>query len=147
MVRLPQLDGLRALAVLGVLVCHSTDSEWAHLGPFGVRLFFVISGFLITRILLEQRGAPVGSVLRAFYWRRLGRIAPLYYVALIVYWSFGVPGARELWPWLVTYTSNMVDPATPLGFVGHFWSLAVEEQFYLVWPPLVLLLSRRTLPI
>jgi peptidoglycan/LPS O-acetylase OafA/YrhL len=119
----------------------------AHAGWIGVQLFFVLSGFLITRNLLDSRDSP--HYLRSFYVRRVLRIFPLYYltlfVALIVLPHF-VPistgaldsHANQIWLW--TFLSNW---AQPFGFevsgFSHFWSLAVEEQFYLVWPFVVLL--------
>jgi peptidoglycan/LPS O-acetylase OafA/YrhL len=117
----------------------------------GVQLFFVLSGFLITGILLrnrpEESGEKTGSVLKAFYARRCLRIFPLYYLVLVVCMAFSVGPIRETWPWHGAYLSNFY-----FSFRGsvsdpylHFWSLAVEEQFYLLWPLLALTTPRRKL--
>jgi peptidoglycan/LPS O-acetylase OafA/YrhL len=157
----PQLDGLRFLAILGVLVTH----EW-QLGPYpwifggiawgsvGVRLFFVLSGFLITGILLdcrrrvEQAGARRSVLIRRFYVRRFLRIYPLYYGVLAGLILLGVSApARQLWPWLMSYTTNIYiwQHQQWIGPLGIFWTLAVEEQFYLLWPFLVFFVPRRWL--
>lgn len=151
----PELDGLRAIAVLLVLWVHlpplALGPEMLRLsaalqpGAAGVDLFFVLSGFLITRILLADRQA--GLPLRRFMARRCLRIFPIYYLTLLVM-SGGLSSA-ELWAAL-SYTSNWVFPFLPgYSAVEHCWSLAVEEQFYLLWPPVVALLppqhSRRVL--
>lgn len=165
-VRVPALDGVRGLAIL-IVVIHNASwvlglSAWLPLkliadltatGWVGVQLFFVLSGFLITSILLATRESA--HYLRNFYVRRVLRIFPLYYgflilVFLVIGPLFASPewkaAARENQWWLWTFTSNW---AGPLGhgvpYLPHFWSLAVEEQFYLVWPFLVLLLTRRQL--
>jgi peptidoglycan/LPS O-acetylase OafA/YrhL len=158
--RLNQLDGLRAIAVGGVVVQHGLGlvrlgghGDGFALGSVGVRLFFVLSGFLITGILLrcrEQAAAADVSrwfVWRAFYYRRALRILPLAYVVLAFAWMAGSPTIQAR-PWMfVTYTSNyyvashgLTDPS-----LDHFWSLAIEEQFYLFWPVVVLALPRRWL--
>jgi peptidoglycan/LPS O-acetylase OafA/YrhL len=148
---LPQLDGLRALAVLAVIAEHTLPGPLLLAltpGGAGVRLFFVLSGFLITGILLRAgdlaaKGGSPGSALRAFYARRFLRIFPLYYLALAVALLLGIQGAREGWGWHLAYLTNIYGVRTGwLGYLAHFWSLAVEEQFYLVWPALVLFLPR-----
>ncbi len=157
---MPQLDGLRALAVLGVLVHHYINLEqvtwrWVRLpwGHLGVRLFFVLSGFLITGILLGYRTeADSGSTqknecLWRFYYRRFLRIFPLYYMVLTIALLAQIPPTAQFVGWLATYTLNFkvaVDGVWPPQ-VGHFWTLAVEEQFYLLWPWLVLFMPRRWL--
>jgi peptidoglycan/LPS O-acetylase OafA/YrhL len=148
----PQLDGLRALAIVMVLVSHFSASRSAALdvlGNMGVQLFFVLSGFLITGILLEQRAAGSGAsgphigaapILRRFYVRRFVRIMPAYYLGIAV---FVLPSEGLASFWHLAYLTNV--QATLLGtqaiYAGHFWSLAVEEQFYLVWPLIMLLSS------
>jgi peptidoglycan/LPS O-acetylase OafA/YrhL len=157
---MPQLDGLRAFAVAGVLVHHLlrddillTTPFGVTLGLLGVRLFFVLSGFLITGILLKGRDAIDGGsahlphVLRQFYLRRTLRIFPLYYLVLALALMFGDTEVREQLPWLATYTYNFWISAVgffPKAF-SHFWSLCVEEQFYLLWPWMILLAPRRWL--
>ncbi len=154
---MPQLDGLRAVAVALVLVQHYLG-EWPtirRIGPggLGVGLFFVLSGFLITRILLDLREhvaagrQTLGGGLRAFYARRFLRIWPLYYAVLLAAAAVGVPAVRRSFAWHATYLSNFYfarrgswdGPVTP------FWSLAVEEQFYLLWPLVILCVPRRWL--
>jgi peptidoglycan/LPS O-acetylase OafA/YrhL len=153
---MPQLDGLRALAIAGVFVTHFAPSEdlpqiAAHLpwGALGVMLFFVLSGFLITGILLDARSESSGSrsswvVLRQFYIRRFLRILPLYYVVVFAAIITDIPYARAVSLWLITYTANLYISFQNdwIGNLSHLWTLAVEEQFYLVWPLLVLFLPR-----
>ena len=154
----PALDGLRGLAIL-LVIPHNADTfsqsaTWlwpvallAHAGWIGVQLFFVLSGFLITRNLLARRGA--GDYLRSFYVRRALRIFPLYFLTLfvglvllprLVEFSPAALASLQNQVWLWTFLSNW---AQPLGHevsgFSHFWSLAVEEQFYLVWPFVVLM--------
>ena len=148
---LPQVDGLRTLAVAGVIVAHygiGGSLPWGHLG---VRLFFVISGYLITGILVGSREEvaagrqTVPGALGVFYARRFLRIFPLYYAVLAGSLLLHRLPAR-IAPWFFLYGSNILfarDGAW--GPLAHFWSLAVEEQFYLAWPLLVLLIPRRAL--
>lgn len=159
---LPQLDALRCLAVFGVLVAHLWHprrlpgllGNLDGAGP-GVRLFFVLSGFLITGILLsckemaEADLRPPTKFIFRFYARRFLRILPIYYLVLFVTLLVDVWPARELWAWLSTFTTNIHITLynTWPGRFGHFWTLAVEEQFYLVWPWLVLLLPRKWLTV
>ena len=149
----PHLDALRAVAILVVLADHLFPlPDWpVNLAPLGVKLFFVLSGYLITGILLENRagaeasGVSPGHVLRQFYVRRFLRIFPIYYLAIGVCLVFDLGRSRELWPWLVTYTTNLFMGRTgewPVP-MSHGWSLAVEEQFYIFWPLLVLWLPWR----
>ena len=157
---IPQFDGLRGLAILSVLIGHSGFLEaLPHAGMleytrFGVDLFFVLSGFLITGILTDSKGSQ--HYFRNFYARRALRIWPLYYLVLFV--AFVVaplfapsmrPTAVSVWPAFVFYVQNIVfayRSTYPFG-LGATWSLAVEEQFYLTWPVLVFLLKKRTLAI
>ena len=137
--------GVRPVASVDRWVLDTGLSGW-----IGVDLFFVLSGFLITSILLDTKAQP--HFFRNFYVRRTLRIFPLYYAILVatlvlppLLWSgaadsklFSVIAARA--PWFWTYTAN-IDIALHdweiAGVLGHFWSLAVEEQFYLLWPALV----------
>jgi peptidoglycan/LPS O-acetylase OafA/YrhL len=142
--RWPQLDGLRAIAVLMVVWSHTVRDG---LGGYGVKTFFVLSGFLITGILLRQREQPLGVALRRFYLRRALRIFPVYYFLLLVLALADVPGVRRDIGWHLLYLSNwlMAARGTWATAVGHLWSLSVEEQFYLVWPLLVLATPARHL--
>jgi peptidoglycan/LPS O-acetylase OafA/YrhL len=164
--RFPAADGVRGLAILVVLIHNSSYIERASpsfvlklvravtaSGWVGVEVFFVLSGFLITGILLDARGTP--HFFRDFYIRRTLRIFPLYYAVLILAF-FVLPlvvslpewtefARRNQW-WYWTYLANWGGPFghTVAGF-PHFWSLAVEEQFYVLWPFLVYALSRNRL--
>ena len=164
---LPVLDGIRGVAVLVVMVFHFgrfraeilpdrafqmiVESGWA-----GVDLFFVLSGFLITGILFDAKGLP--TYFRNFYTRRALRIFPLYYAYLalfIVALPLAFPGRYdslvEAQGWFWAYLSNLFVAregwlSSPSSIGGnHFWSLAVEEQFYLVWPAVVFWCGRRRL--
>jgi peptidoglycan/LPS O-acetylase OafA/YrhL len=154
--RFGQLDALRAFAVLAVVAHHTLDVQrqaWASYGARGVQLFFVISGFLITGILIDARsdaetlGAPNTRVLRSFYARRALRIFPLYYVTVAIGTVIGIAGMHEHLGWNLLYLSNWrIALDGHWGTATHVWSLAVEEQFYLFWPLVVLLAPRRLLP-
>jgi peptidoglycan/LPS O-acetylase OafA/YrhL len=163
------LDGLRGVAILLVVLYHASFFWLAEspleialvlvpaMGLYGVDLFFVLSGFLITGILLRVRGAP--GYFRTFYARRTLRIFPAYYATLILFLvvfplltpqaeGFWKPGASHETLWYWTYLSNFYVAATGQfqhQFLFVAWSLAIEEQFYLVWPLVVLLASRRAL--
>ncbi len=139
------------MAILLVLLFH-LQVHWFSLGWAGVTLFFVLSGFLITGILLDAKGSP--GYLRNFYARRALRIFPIYYLAL-----FGVVAVALVLeqkvgdlPYYLVYAQNYLlgitnfTPDFPVAF-NHSWSLAVEEQFYLLWPLAVLWLNRRRLSI
>lgn len=140
-----RIDGLRAIAVGAVMLSHYVPFQYQlgiPWGGFGVNLFFVISGFLITRILRTARQQPLAKGLLIFYWRRFLRIFPLYYFCLLWISVLGWGGmdfsANSLWHW--AYASNWkfwLDGQWG-GVISHFWSLAVEEQFYLIWPLLFL---------
>jgi peptidoglycan/LPS O-acetylase OafA/YrhL len=152
----PQLDALRALAVVAVLLVHF----WPALPGFGqegVRLFFVLSGFLITSQLLDGRAAlgaqPSASdrwrVIGRFVARRALRIFPAYYLLLILLALANAPDMRRDWVAHTIYTSNLLTAArNDWGAwpTAHLWSLSTEEQFYLVWPLLIVLLPLRVLP-
>jgi len=163
--RVPALDGIRGIAILLVLIDHLAPYapvSWGiwrlamGAGWVGVDLFFVLSGFLITGILLRTKAASNRA--SSFYARRALRIFPIYYLVLLI--AFSIAGHSA---WL---RSNLPSPAfrityfaylqnlfmyhgpgfIPTNILGHFWSLAVEEQFYLVWPWLVWILPGRILP-
>lgn len=166
---IPALDGLRGIAILLVVLHHLAKSiqleftpahpvmTWVLnafvLGWSGVDLFFVLSGFLITGILVDAKGSP--RFLQNFYIRRALRIFPLYFTVLIaaVLAAAFVPairhwlGTEELW-WQFLYATNInvaLNGWQAAGWFGHFWSLAIEEHYYLLWPLLVLLFPVRTL--
>lgn len=175
---LPALDGLRGIAIALVMLCHFIPhSDQPHslagrafffiseAGWCGVDLFFVLSGFLITGILLDAKAKRQGHYFRNFYARRTLRIFPLYYFVLAVVFIlmplvlpvfFNSPELLQLrhkQGWLWTYTTNVkmlfmrdndVFYAKGIDF-NPFWSLAVEEHFYLVWPAVVWLVGRRNL--
>lgn len=143
----PALDGIRGVAILLVIGSHT---GWLSTGGLGVDLFFVLSGFLITTLLLEERTMNGAIRLGAFYARRARRLLPALVVMLAAYaaWT-AVEGAS--WQWItqrlviaITYTSNLVHTAgvDPGLALGHLWSLAQEEQFYLLWPLVLVLLPR-----
>lgn len=145
------MDGLRALAVLGVFAEHFTYSElvrgWSP-GMIGVRVFFVLSGFLITSILLAgPERQPLGQAARVFYMKRLLRLGPAFCTAIAAAALLGIADMRQDWWVHGLYLSNIqIALQERWTGAGHFWTLAVEEHFYLLWFPLVMLAPRRTLP-
>lgn len=149
-----QLDGLRCLAVALVLIDHWLVSiNIIPFGPLGVTLFFVLSGFLITRILLvsaeKTKGTEsgLGRYLRKFFVRRTLRIFPVYYLSLFLLYLFNVPPVREKLVWCVLYATNIYIAVNEqwMGVIDHFWSLAVEEQFYIFFPFIIFFVPRRFL--
>jgi peptidoglycan/LPS O-acetylase OafA/YrhL len=162
MKKIPQLDAVRGLAVLAVLI-HNTDvypslhlGFIANNGWMGVDLFFVLSGFLITGILLDSKKSE--SYFKNFYARRCLRIWPLYYAALLFMFvlvpllgpseAHAIFEARSApwWSYLLFVQNFLVPiPSSATGLLGVTWSLAVEEQFYLVWPLVVRLFSANQL--
>ena len=136
--RIPSLDGLRAVSIILVMASHAVqgDHSWAfHLlflhSDLGVRVFFIISGFLITSLLLQESAESGHISLLLFYLRRTLRILPPFVLFVAVVAIFvRVPGGN--WIYALTYTMNF-DPHPP-WVLGHLWSLSVEEQFYLLWP-------------
>jgi peptidoglycan/LPS O-acetylase OafA/YrhL len=154
---LPSLDGWRALSIALVLGSHcgavagfpaSLQATWRWLfdGDLGVRMFFIISGFLITWLMLREHDRSGAVSLRRFYARRALRILPVYaaflavLAALQAFTPFRQSGAE--WIGNLTFTTNFV--GTTAWTSGHLWSLAVEEQFYLLWPSLVVGLGLAT---
>lgn len=151
-----QIDGLRGLAIIGVLIFHFINFDNVYIGrlPFGqgVNLFFVISGYLITKILLinkeniRQGKSSLTRVIKSFYLRRSIRIFPIYYLTIFFLLYIDFQNVYDVWEWLVTYTTNFyvsIDSHPYIGSFNHLWSLAVEEQFYLIWPFLILLIPIR----
>nr|UXE44923.1 O-acetyltransferase OatA [uncultured bacterium] len=142
--RIPQLDGLRALAFLAVFANHSVYLPMAWVG---VDLFFALSGFLITTILVDANEKAIGRYFSDFYGRRVRRILPAYFIVLAGVAAF-VPGVnwRAIW-WHYFVFGQNVSSAYQLGtgVLNAYWSLAVEEQYYFVWPILCFVLTRRQL--
>ncbi len=152
---IPGLDGLRAIAILMVFASHSDLVEF---GWVGVQLFFVLSGFLITGILLDMKDSlSVRQYFAKFYGRRFLRIFPLYYfylalMILVVSWLLSVhfrPGPMRIFldqvEYAILYVYDIFYRAAwfqPTQFLDHFWSLSVEEQFYIMWPLLLLLVPK-----
>ena len=152
-----QLDGVRFVAVALVLFDHwMAERVELPLGALGVTIFFVLSGFLITRILLASKdklahlpGRGLNKYMRVFYIRRTLRIFPVYYLTLFILYAVNEPPVRRLFGWLALYATNiyMAYFATWMGTVDHLWSLAVEEQVYLFFPLLLFLVPRRWVPL
>ncbi len=146
-----QLDGLRAVAVSMVVYAHFYAEDGSHWGHIGVRLFFILSGFLITRLLLEarddQRYEPA-TALKSFYARRSLRILPPYFAVLGAVWLIGLESSEKVLVWHALYLSNfwyaLRDAWSP-WVLCHTWSLSIEEQFYIVWPLIVLMAPRRSI--
>ncbi|OGV64982.1 MAG: hypothetical protein A3K19_16415 [Lentisphaerae bacterium RIFOXYB12_FULL_65_16] len=172
---IPALDGLRGIAIILVLIVHFFHEEFfvqtgshliigpvltklALIGTDGVELFFVLSGFLITGILLDSRDDA--HYFRNFYMRRVLRIFPLYYATLVaifvvapLFLQFDPAAERivRLQVWLWAYLSNLPFLGRPwddssVFMLGHFWSLCVEEHYYLVWPAIVHIVRPKRLP-
>ena len=159
MPHLPALDGLRGLAVIGVLLFHS-GFDWARGGYLGVSTFFTLSGFLITNLLVREWDAQGTIRLGGFWTRRFRRLLPAAVLTIavtgVVFWRLGTPeqlqnlrldmlaalGYVANWRFYLAGTSygSLFAAPSPLQ---HFWSLAIEEQFYLFFPPIVILLMRR----
>ncbi|MET0566430.1 MAG: acyltransferase [Acidimicrobiia bacterium] len=151
--RWPALDGLRGFAILFVLAAHSNIVHVYVAGQVGVTLFFVLSGFLITYLLLDEVDETGGVDLKAFYGRRALRLLPallVYLVGVAILVSvlgLGLPVWDMTWP-PALYVANYVQIfGQDLYAHRHLWSLAVEEHFYLVWPVLVWLGATRRLKI
>ena len=151
-----QIDALRILAVVWVLFDHFCLT--AGSGPMGrmsVRLFLLISGYLITHILLRSRDAmerehtPLRKVLTNFYVRRALRIAPAYYLLIFLTWQWGAEDFQGSLPWFLSFQSSVLFAKTqswgPPYQLAHLWTLSVQEQFYLLWPAIVLLVRRGAL--
>ncbi len=152
----PALDGLRAVSVIAVVLYHA-GFEWMHGGFFGVEVFFVISGFLITSLLIEERAGSGRNDLGRFWMRRARRLLPALAVVLLTAsaWALAFGTAeqssqlRHDMPWAVFYAANWGQIAGDVPYFApvdppllrHLWSLAVEEQWYLVWPFVFVALS------
>ena len=164
----PELDGLRFYAFLGVFVCHTLPSSGrlsiagcicrcrgcgaaiAKSGAAGVDLFFALSAFLITVLLLRERQQTGGISLRLFYLRRILRIWPLYFVVIAVAVVLAHTVAEQILPWYyvagyLLFVGNWVHAVFghPQSICSPLWTVSIEEQFYLVWPLLMKMLGRR----
>ena len=143
----PELDALRFFAFAAVLVHHGPDAPGflgiaRMAGGFGLSMFFLLSAYLITELLLREREQSGRIAWNLFFARRALRIWPLYYAALgvailigrlhPVFWINGIGAAS-----MSVFISNWILVSSSLGLVGALWSISVEEQFYLIWPPIV----------
>lgn len=152
-----QLDGLRAIAVIFVIISHWFPEYHIlnHLpnGAIGVDIFFVLSGFLITSILFQNRTIPNVSrveILKVFYARRTLRIFPIYYLTIFILLAFHKytgTAIKSDFHYYLTYTSNFnfLIKGHWDGMISHLWTLAVEEQFYLIWPWLIIFTKKEHL--
>ena len=155
--RLPSLDGLRAISALMVVVGHAGKvlQVGRHLpfgsgvvdvwGPVGVTVFFVLSGFLITRLIVRERRTTGTMDVRAFYLRRALRILPAYWVYIAVIAILArmhlVLASPSSFARSLSFTTNYLNPHS--WVLNHSWSLSIEEQFYLLWPALLIIASEK----
>lgn len=140
------MDGIRALSILAVLFSHLAGTSGAYrpwpfmgaLASLGVHVFFILSGYLITFLLLQEHKRTGAISLRGFYRRRILRIFPAFYAYLLAIALLKTAGFLHL-PWsdLATSAGFLTDLRTTGWDVGHFWSLSVQEQFYFFWPALL----------
>jgi peptidoglycan/LPS O-acetylase OafA/YrhL len=141
--RRPALDGVRGVAVLLVMAQHAELPGFRQGGATGVTMFFALSGFLITALLVEEDRATGRVSLLAFCRRRVGRLLPALVVFLVAVVALGLAPVGDAGI-AGLYAANWVRAGGDnLGYLGHTWSLAVEEQFYAVWPLVFVLLRRR----
>ena len=157
MKRIPTLDGWRGIAVLLVLAdhvrfaLHAEASPGVATGQHGVTIFFVLSGFLITSKLMEEKNATGSIDLRSFYLRRFFRLMPAAWVFLLlaaigaVISDRSATAARGIFSSLFFWRNYAYLFGPDHGLTGHFWSLSIEEQFYLVWPFLMVIAGRRAI--
>jgi len=152
----PSLDGIRAMSVIGVILYHAGFS-WMHGGFFGVEVFFVVSGFLITSLLIEERDATKGIALKLFWQRRFRRLLPALAAVLVVIGVWAVfrgsaeqhSQLRHDYPWGIFYLANWGQIFSKVAYFSgtptlfrHLWSLAVEEQWYAIWPLAFIAITR-----
>jgi peptidoglycan/LPS O-acetylase OafA/YrhL len=149
--RIPSLDGLRAFSICLVLIAHVSLQDAVlrqyveHVGNYGVRIFFVISGFLITGLLLKERRNTGRISLKNFYLRRTLRIFPAFYVYVLTVLMLSWAGIVVLMPGdlLHTFTYTMNYHMDRSWWLNHVWSLSVEEQFYVLWPTVLVFAGMR----
>lgn len=156
--RIPSLDGFRAISILMVLYGHASGTRdfpisvvgkygswFGDVAHLGVLVFFVISGFLITSLMMREREATGTISLKRFYLRRVLRIFPAFYAFIVVLaiavWLGAIHLTGRDFAFALTYTVNYM-PGLP-WLTGHLWSLSIEEQFYLLWPLTLLMLRER----
>ena len=154
----PQLDTLRTIAAFGVINLHWLNSEYPSLfgidhesawdfGKYGVQLFFVLSGFLITDILIRHKhGTSRKRLIRSFFVRRVLRLIPIYYLFLLFLLLLDVSYVSEHTAWFFTYTANIrfwLSGGLVDVWSNHTWTLSIEEQFYLLFPFLMLFVRRK----
>ncbi len=146
MKRVSSLDGLRAIAIISVVIAHCWHVE---AGTLGVDLFFVLSGYLITNLLIQEWKANRHISLRAFYRRRALRLLPALSLMLTAFASYQVFVVHSGWRGPLdaliglSYAANFIAPNLISPGLGHLWSLAIEEQFYIVWPVVIVALLSR----
>lgn len=155
--QLPQLDGLRAVCLISIIIHHWTVKVITFEFPFeiGAFVFFSLSGYLITRILLRSRNklnegrTTFSHLMKSFIIRRVLRLAPVYLVALSLYVIAFHSGVIENFIWYITNSSNIFFAMNGKwsGGADQFWTLAVDQQFYFLWPFIILFTPRRALPI
>ena len=153
----PSLDGVRAMSVVAVILYHAGFS-WLHGGFFGVEVFFVVSGFLITSLLIEERDRAGRVNLWQFWLRRWRRLLPALFAMLAavgvwaVFWGSAEQHTqmRRDYPWGIFYLANWGQIFSKVAYFSgtptlfrHLWSLAVEEQWYLIWPVVFIVIARR----
>eukprot|EP01136_Pigoraptor_vietnamica_P044419 Opistho-1_new@21151 len=154
------LDVLRAFAVCFVIIAHWGPSKFRSEiltfifqkiipdGLFGVDLFFVLSGFLITSILLNAKDNANGNrmtIIKSFYIRRALRIFPIYYLLIAIVYLLNDQSVKDHLIYYLSYTSNFLTfKLRDWGSISHTWSLAVEEQFYLIWPWIIIFIPKKT---
>src|SRR4051812_3665230 len=154
---LPGLDGLRAIAVVAVMIYHA-NHEWLSGGFLGVEVFFVISGYLITLLLLSEKERTGKVRLGQFWMRRARRLLPALFVmmgSLAIYMALFkqrpmgqargdlLGGTFYVSNWYQIWVGQGYTAATSFAPLRHLWSLAVEEQFYLLWPLVMVVLLRK----
>lgn len=148
----PALDGIRAFAILAVMVGHLGGAHLLYAGGLGVDVFFVLSGFLITSLIIGERVRRGSFSFGNFYARRALRLLPALFAAIALAWAICTVDSKQPWVhqtihnlvWVVFYGANWVRAGGHnIGLLGQTWSLSVEEQYYLVWPAVTLLLVAR----
>jgi len=152
----PQLDGLRGLAILMVFFHHASLylPYYADWGQMGVRIFFVLSGYLITLSLWKQReahqtdGTSWNRAMGWFHTKRIARLLPAFWLLLAAGFLLGIEDMTEYWLWHAAFLSNFLflDLGYWHGTTAHLWTLALQEQFYVIWPFVVFFLPRRWFP-